>query len=80
MSKPALRTSKEKRLIEARNELNMERNTVGKMKQTTVMLEEDLLYTIKEIALQRKKVGIEPNSLVGMIREALSNIAEAERK
>lgn len=80
MSKPALRTSKEKRLIEAKNELDMERNTVGKMKQTTVMLEEDLLYSIKEIALQRKKAGIEPSSLAGMIREALTNIVEGEGK
>ena len=80
MSKPALRTSKEKRLIDAKNELDMERNAIGKMKQTTVMLEEDLLYSIKEIALQRKKAGIEPSSLAGMIREALTNIVEGEGK
>ncbi len=80
MSKPALRTSKEKRLIEAKNELDMERNIVGKMRQTTVMLEEDLLYTIKEIALQRKKAGVEPSSLAGMIRQALTDIAEKEGK
>ena len=80
MSKPVLRTSKEKRLTDAKNELDMERSTVGKMRQTTVMLEEDLLYTIKEIALQRKKAGIEPSSLAGMIREALTHIVKNEGK
>lgn len=81
MSKPALRTSsKEKRLKDAKNELDMERNIIGKMRQTTVMLEEDLLYTIKEIALQRKKAGVEPSSLAGMIRQALTDIAEKEGK
>lgn len=80
MSKPILRTSKERRLTAAKNELEMEHGTVGKMKQTTVMLEEDLLYTIKEIALQRKKAGIEPSSLAGMIRQALTKIVEVEGK
>lgn len=80
MNKPILKTSKERRLTDAKNELRMEPSTVGKMKQTTVMLEEDLLYTIKEIALQRKKEGVEPSSLAGMIRKALTNIAKDEGK
>lgn len=80
MSKPVLKTSKEKRLTEAKFELDMECGTIGKMRQTTVMLEEDLLYSIKEIALQRKKAGIEPSSLAGMIRQALSNIVKTEGK
>lgn len=80
MSKPILRTSKEKRLTDAKNELGMELDTIGKMRQTTVMLEENLLYTIKEIALQRKKAGTEPSSLAGMIRLSLTDIVNAERK
>lgn len=81
MKKPTLTpSSKEKRLLEAKHELNRENEKVCRMRQTTLMLDEGLLYSIKEIALQRKKNGIEPSSLSGMIRQALMDIVDKEGK
>ena len=80
--KPSLTISKTKRLKDAKKELNLENidsNTV-KTKQTTVILEADLLYATKEIALKRKRAGIEPNTVTGMIRKALQDIVDKELK
>ena len=78
--KPSFSLSKEKRLTTAKKELESEvsneENTP--LKQTTIMLESDLLYAIKEVALKRKRAGIEPNTLVGIIRDALKEIVAKE--
>jgi len=78
--KPSFTISKEKRLTEAKKELESESIETGNVgtKQTTVMLEAELLYAAKEVALKRKRAGIEPNTLTGIIREALKEIVKKE--
>lgn len=73
--KPSLSTSKDKRLRDAQRELSQESlDKNSSMKQTTVIIEADLLYAAKEIAIKRKREGIEPSSITGMVREALREI------
>lgn len=78
--KPTLTVSKEKRLKAAKKELGLEDIDVSntKTKQTTVILEANLLYAAKEVALKRKRAGIEPNTITGMIRNALKEIVDKE--
>ncbi len=78
--KPSLTTSKETRLKEAKKELDLEDVETSRVetKQTTVILEANLLYAAKEVALKRKKLGIEPNTVTGMIRQALKEIVDKE--
>lgn len=75
MSKKPTLTIKEKRLADAKKELEAEGvdASVGTIK-TTFVLEADLMFAVKEILLARKKRGIKPNSITGIIREALKNI------
>lgn len=78
--KPSLSTSKTSRLKEAKKELDLE-NIAGsnvETKQTTVILEADLLYAAKEVALNRKRSGVEPSTITGMIRQALKEIVDKE--
>lgn len=78
--KPSLTTSKEARLKEARKALDLEDIETSNVetKQTTVILEADLLYAAKEVALKRKRSGIEPNTITGMIRQVLKEIVDKE--
>ncbi len=78
--KPSLTVSKEKRLKEAKKELELENIDTSNVetKQTTVILEAELLYAAKEVALKRKRAGIEPNTITGMIRKALKDIVDKE--
>lgn len=78
--KPSLTSSKKNRLSEAKKELEAENAEINKneTKQTTIILEADLLYAAKEVALKRKKAGIEPNTITGMIRHALLEIVNKE--
>lgn len=78
--KPSLSSLKKKRLKEAEKELEQENSTAGisGTKQTTVVLDAELLYGAKEVALKRKKAGIEPSSVTGMIRKALKEIVDEE--
>lgn len=78
--KPSLTTSKVSRLKEAKKELEIETKVKGNIetKQTTIILEADLLYAAKEVALKRKRAGIEPNTVTGMMRQALQEIVDEE--
>ncbi len=80
--KPSFSSLKKNRLEEAKKELKQEKIKANKneTKQTTVILEADLLYAAKEVALERKKSGIEPNTITGMIRQALLEIVNTELK
>lgn len=82
IKKPSLtsKTSKEERLKNAKRELGLEDIDVSKteMKQTTVILEANLLYSIKEVAIKRKRAGIKPNTITSMIRHALQGIVDRE--
>ena len=71
-------SSKEKRLNEAKKELELENSSTNHIetKQISVTLDADLLYAAKEVALKRKRLGIEPSSISGMIRNALKHIVE----
>lgn len=82
IKKPSFEISKEKRLSKAKKELELEDNESSekKTKQTTVVLEAELLYAVQEVALKRKREGVEPNTLKGMIKEALKKIVERELK
>jgi hypothetical protein len=78
--KPSLSLSKASRLEDAKKDLGMNNGTCKqvKLKQTTINIEENLFYAAKEIALKRKRNGIEPNTISAMIREALQNIVNTE--
>lgn len=78
--KVSLRSTKKSRLEEAKKELESEKLEEEKkeMKQTTVILEKDLFYSIKEVALNRKKSGVEPSTVAGIIRQSLLDIVKKE--
>lgn len=81
--KPNFATSKEKRLLEAQQELEQEstikkNNTEKKTVQTTLILEEDLHIAVQEVGLKRKRAGIKPYTLVGIVRAALQEIVDKE--
>lgn len=83
--KPNFSTAKEKRLFEAKQELENELTETSKNNkvetiQTTLILEARLHYDIKKICLERKKAGIKPNTLTGMVKKALQDIVEAEKE
>ena len=73
--------SEKDRLHLAKKELGSESfvNTKTKeMKKTTILMEADLFFAAKEVALKRKKAGIEPNTITEMIRTALRKIVAKE--
>lgn len=81
--KPNFSTAKEKRLLEAKQELENETTDEPKSNkvrtiQTTLILEEDLHYAIKEISLKRKRAGVKPDTLTGIVKKALQEIVEKE--
>lgn len=78
--KPSLTTSKESRLQEAKRELELEDNspTSTETQRTTFLIESDLLYSAKEVALKRKRAGIKPDTITGMVKEALQKIVAKE--
>jgi hypothetical protein len=79
--KPSLTTSKESRLQEAKRELELEDNSptsTETTQRTTFLIESDLLYSAKEVALKRKRAGIKPDTITGMVKEALQKIVAKE--
>lgn len=78
--KPAFKTRLNNRINEAKKELDLEKKYTDNIetKQTTVILEASLLYAAKEVALKRKRAGIKPNTITGMIRDALREIVHKE--
>lgn len=79
--KPIFSTTKEKRLAEAKQELEKEikdKDTSEKTVQTTVVLEATLLYAVKEIALKRKQEGVKPDNVTGIIKHALKELVTKE--
>jgi hypothetical protein len=84
--KPSFATTKEKRLLEAQQELEQEtatetgKNLAKKTIQTTLVIEADLHYAIQEIGLKRKRAGIKPHTLTGIIKDALKEIVMKENK
>lgn len=79
--KPSLTISKENKLETAKRELLEEiGKTTTELKRTTVILEPDLLYSVKEIGLKRKRAGITPNTLTGIVSEALQDFVSKELK
>ena len=82
MSKnPKFTKTKEQRLPKAQQELQNEEQkpTTNKMVQTTLVIEAALLYSVKEVALKRKQAGTKPDTVTGIIRDALRNIIENEK-
>lgn len=78
--KPTLIVSKEKKLKASKKKFVSETTESGnaETKQTTIILEADLLYAAKEVALKRKRSGVEPNTITGMLRQALKEIVDKE--
>lgn len=71
--KPSITTSKESRLQEAKRELELENSVLNstETQRTTFLIESDLLYAAKEVALKRKRAGVKPDTITGMVKEAL---------
>lgn len=78
--KPSLSLSKSNRLENAKKDLGMDagNDKPVKLKQTTINIEESLFFAAKEVALKRKREGIEPNTITAMIRDALQKIVDTE--
>ena len=80
--KPNFTTSKEERLLKAQQELqneNPQPTSNNKMVQTTLVVEATLLYAVKEIALKRKQAGAKPDTVTGIIKDALRDIVKKEK-
>lgn len=78
--RPSLVMDKKQRLTEAKEELSAEveiaavpqQKTVSQsLTRTSLSLEADLLYGVQEMALKRKKNGQKPDTVSGIMREAL---------
>ena len=78
--KPSLVMSKKERLVKAKEELSAEREITQidkqksaqlSMTRTSLTLEAGLLIAVQELALKRKKIGQKPNTVSGIMREAL---------
>jgi len=77
--KPNFLTDKEKRLLEAKYELDKEKGIKEeKTVQTSLVVDANLLYAIKEIALKRKQTDKKPDTVSGIMREALKEILSRE--
>ncbi|MCP4475006.1 MAG: hypothetical protein GY821_10680 [Gammaproteobacteria bacterium] len=72
-------TAKQERLTAAKKELEQEAsNKAVKKKQITVVIEEELLFKIQEVALNRKKKGVAPHTVTGIVKEAFQEIVKHE--
>ena len=81
--KPDFETNREKRLIQVQKELEEElfendKNSLKKTIQTTLVVETELHHAIQEIGLRRRRRGIKPYTLTGIIKEALKEIIAKE--
>ena len=78
--KPVFSTNKQQRLHEAKIELDREETEKVSTKtvQTTLVIEAPLLYAVKEVILKRKKAGIKPDTVTGIIKDALQHIVNKE--
>ena len=74
-------TPKKRRLSNTKQEQGDEeqRPTSEKIVQTTLLIEASLLYAVKGIALKRKQAGIKPDTVTGIIKDALTEIVKNER-
>lgn len=80
--KPSFTINKEQRLLEAKKQLEQEDEQLtyeGKATQTTLILEESLLYDVKEVLLKRKRTKTKPYTLTGLVREYLKEIVAKEK-
>lgn len=79
--KPNFSINREQRLKEAQKQLEQEEQLTyeGKTTQTTLVLEESLLYDVKEILLKRKRDGIKPYSLSAVMRKYLKELVKKEK-
>lgn len=78
--KPSFETSKKQRLLKAKQELQKEEQTnADRTVQTTLVVEASLLFSVKEIALKRKQAGTKPDTVTGIIRQALKEIVGKEK-
>jgi hypothetical protein len=74
--KPSFSTARDQRLTKAKYELDKEEQELNTHEtiRTTLSIEAPLLFAVKEIALKRKKSGTKPNTVTGIIKEALKEI------
>lgn len=80
--KPTFITTREQRLAAAKQELQNEEKQLSSDEQTvqtTLILEESLLYEVKDVLLQRKKAKIKPDTLTGVVREFLKEWVSKEK-
>lgn len=77
--KPSFETSKKQRLLKAKKELQQEQTNSDRTVQTTLVVEASLFFAVKEIALKRKQSGTKPDTVTGIIRQALKEIVGKEK-
>lgn len=70
-------SNKEKRLLEAKKALEKEEEIpTERTVQTTLLIEASLRYKVTEIINKRKLLGIKPDTVTGIIKEALKEFVE----
>jgi len=74
----SLRDILEKRVLKAKKELEQEENNKPKITPLSCIIETDLLFSIKKIALNRKIQGKKPHTVTGITIEALRNVVASE--
>lgn len=79
IKKPSFETSKKQRLLKAKKELQQEQTNSDRTVQTTLVVEASLFFAVKEIALKRKQAGTKPDTVTGIIRQALKEIVGKEK-
>jgi len=69
------------KLKKARNELGAEIvDNTGRIERTSITLEAHLLYELKQLAAKRRYTQKKPDTISGIIREAIIDIVEKEQK
>lgn len=68
------------RLKKARNELKAEIiNNADRIERTSITLEAHLLYGLKQLAAKRRYTQKKPDTISGIIREAIIGVVEKEK-
>lgn len=75
-NKPALALTR--KVKQAKRELKQEDKPLKRIVRTTISIDTDLLCSVKQVAVKRKRAGIQPDTVSGIIREALTKIVQAE--
>lgn len=73
-SKPTFKTKVKEKVKRAKRELEQEDKPLKMFVRTTISMDVNLLCAVKQLAIKRKRAGKKPDTVTGIIQEALAKI------